>query len=88
MEESLALVHMDCVPDIPRGELLSADSQLFFSRNFCAYCEITGNQAKSVWSYMFCGCESLNHMEDPIATDILARVLWGISLCNRRFLIR
>jgi len=35
MEEALAPVHTDCVPDVTRGELLSQDAQ-FFSRNFCA----------------------------------------------------
>ena len=61
---------------------------IFFSSNCCAYCEITGNQAKSSWSYTFYGCESLNRIEDPIAIDTLGRTLWGISLCDRRFHIR
>lgn len=37
---------------------------------------------------MFDGCESLNLIEDPIAIDILAPILWGISLCDGRFHIR
>jgi len=65
---------MDLVPDITLGELLTEDAQIF-SHNFCAKCEITGNQAKSLWSYMFYGCESLNRIEDPIAIGILARTV-------------
>ena len=34
---------------------------------------------------MFYGCESLNRIENSVAIDIFAHILWGISLCDRRF---
>jgi len=30
VEEALAPVHIDCVPDVTRGQLLSEDAQFFF----------------------------------------------------------